>query len=152
MRNPSQRFLLHCKGLRIGVSCQIGAHGVRETPVPIPNTEVKPRSGYNTWVIKPWENSTVPNYRESLRDRRLFLCLLFQSSKSSVTFWSAKSNQKADSLLPVLYDFIVSRAQCSDNSPSIGGSDMSSSQLCRPHSLIRNLQGLISYIWPILHY
>lgn len=27
----------------------IGAHGARETPVPIPNTEVKPRSGYNTW-------------------------------------------------------------------------------------------------------
>ena len=28
---------------------QIGAHGARETPVPIPNTAVKPRSGYNTW-------------------------------------------------------------------------------------------------------
>ena len=27
----------------------VGAHGARETPVPIPNTEVKPRSGYNTW-------------------------------------------------------------------------------------------------------
>jgi hypothetical protein len=26
-----------------------GAHGARETPVPMPNTEVKPRSGYNTW-------------------------------------------------------------------------------------------------------
>jgi len=24
---------------------------VRETPVPIPNTEVKPRCGYNTWVL-----------------------------------------------------------------------------------------------------
>ena len=30
--------------------CQIGAHGARETPVPIPNTAVKPGSGYNTWV------------------------------------------------------------------------------------------------------
>jgi hypothetical protein len=27
----------------------IGAHGARETPVPMPNTAVKPRSGYNTW-------------------------------------------------------------------------------------------------------
>jgi hypothetical protein len=27
-----------------------GAHSARETPVPIPNTAVKPRSGYNTWV------------------------------------------------------------------------------------------------------
>lgn len=28
---------------------QVGAHSARETPVPIPNTAVKPRSGYNTW-------------------------------------------------------------------------------------------------------
>ena len=28
-----------------------GAHGARETPVPIPNTAVKPSSGYNTWVL-----------------------------------------------------------------------------------------------------
>lgn len=26
----------------------IGAHGARETPVPMPNTEVKPRCGYYT--------------------------------------------------------------------------------------------------------
>ena len=26
----------------------VGAHGARETPVPIPNTEVKPRCGYYT--------------------------------------------------------------------------------------------------------
>jgi hypothetical protein len=45
----------------------IGAHGARETPVPMPNTAVKPRSGYNTWVIKPWENSTVPNYKKTIR-------------------------------------------------------------------------------------
>ena len=51
----------------------IGAHGARETPVPMPNTAVKPSSGYNTWVIKPWENSTVPNYRKSPPNRRAFL-------------------------------------------------------------------------------
>ena len=28
-----------------------GAHSERETPVPIPNTAVKPLSGYNTWVL-----------------------------------------------------------------------------------------------------
>ena len=28
---------------------QFGAHSTRETPVPMPNTAVKPRSGYNTW-------------------------------------------------------------------------------------------------------
>jgi len=30
---------------------QVGALGERETPVPIPNTAVKPLSGYNTWVL-----------------------------------------------------------------------------------------------------
>jgi hypothetical protein len=29
----------------------IGLHGAGETPVPIPNTEVKPSIGYNTWVL-----------------------------------------------------------------------------------------------------
>jgi hypothetical protein len=38
------RFCLKCK-------FDIGAHGARETPVPMPNTEVKPSSGYNTWVL-----------------------------------------------------------------------------------------------------
>jgi hypothetical protein len=32
-----------------GVSLPFGAHSERETPVPIPNTAVKPLSGYNTW-------------------------------------------------------------------------------------------------------
>ena len=46
---------------------QIGAHRERETPVPIPNTAVKPLIGYYTWPIKAWENSTVPNYTKALR-------------------------------------------------------------------------------------
>ena len=45
----------------------VGAHGARETPVTMPNTVVKPSSGYNTWPIKAWENSTVPNYIKNLR-------------------------------------------------------------------------------------
>jgi hypothetical protein len=49
-----------------GTNAKIGAHGERETPVPIPNTAVKPLSGYNTWPIKAWENSTVPNYKRDL--------------------------------------------------------------------------------------
>ena len=37
-------FLLEQKG-------QVGLHGAGETPVTMPNTEVKPSSGYNTWVL-----------------------------------------------------------------------------------------------------
>ena len=33
-----------------GLSQLFGAHSERETPVPIPNTAVKPLSGYNTWA------------------------------------------------------------------------------------------------------
>jgi hypothetical protein len=56
----------------------IGAHGARETPVTIPNTAVKPSSGYNTWVIKPWENSTVPNYMKPVQIGRV---LFFRCGK-----------------------------------------------------------------------
>lgn len=51
----------------------IGAHGARETPVPMPNTAVKPSSGYNTWPIKAWENSTVPNYIKAFQYRKAFI-------------------------------------------------------------------------------
>jgi hypothetical protein len=51
---------------------RFGVHGVRETPVTIPNTAVKPLSGYYTWQIKAWENSTMPNYKKALQYRRAF--------------------------------------------------------------------------------
>ncbi len=59
------------------VSILIGAHGGRETPVPIPNTAVKPLSGYNTWPIKAWENSTVPNYIKPFGNEGFYLFLRF---------------------------------------------------------------------------
>ncbi len=54
-------------------NAKIGAHSAGETPVPIPNTAVKPSSGYNTWPIKAWENSTVPIYKNDLLNGGLFL-------------------------------------------------------------------------------
>ena len=42
---------------------EVGAHGARETPVSIPNTEVKPSSGEYTAMR---ENSTVPFYKKTL--------------------------------------------------------------------------------------
>ena len=43
---PAQTALL--TGRESDTNAKVGAHGARETPVPIPNTEVKPRSGYYT--------------------------------------------------------------------------------------------------------
>jgi hypothetical protein len=38
-----------------------GDHGGGETPVPIPNTEVKPASADGTWGVAPWESRTSPD-------------------------------------------------------------------------------------------
>ncbi len=38
-----------------------GGHSGRATPVPIPNTEVKPASADGTWGASPWESRTPPD-------------------------------------------------------------------------------------------
>src|SRR5580658_4270857 len=39
-----------------------GDHSGRVTPVPIPNTEVKPASADGTWGEAPWESRSSPEY------------------------------------------------------------------------------------------
>ena len=39
-----------------------GDHGGGATPVPIPNTAVKPASADGTWGETPWESRTSPGY------------------------------------------------------------------------------------------
>ena len=39
-----------------------GGHGGRETPVPIPNTEVKPACADGTWGETPWESRSPPEF------------------------------------------------------------------------------------------
>ena len=39
-----------------------GGHGDRDTPVPIPNTAVKPVSADGTWGVAPWESRTPPGF------------------------------------------------------------------------------------------
>lgn len=39
-----------------------GGHSDRVTPVPIPNTEVKPVSADGTWGESPWESRTPPDF------------------------------------------------------------------------------------------
>ena len=39
-----------------------GDHGGGATPVPIPNTAVKPTSADGTWGETPWESRTSPEY------------------------------------------------------------------------------------------
>ena len=46
-----------------------GGHSGRVTPVPIPNTEVKPARADGTWGATPWESRSPPEYfsEKSLR-------------------------------------------------------------------------------------
>jgi hypothetical protein len=39
-----------------------GGHGGGETPVPIPNTAVKPVCADGTWGVAPWESRTPPEF------------------------------------------------------------------------------------------
>ena len=48
-----------------------GAHGEEETPVTIPNTEVKLPSG--DYTANQWETSTVPNFEKTLRKGSFFI-------------------------------------------------------------------------------
>ena len=49
-----------------------GDNGKRGTPVPIPNTEVKPLSADGTEVVTLWESRTSPN-KKRLQRSSLFL-------------------------------------------------------------------------------
>ena len=41
-----------------------GGYGGGATPVPIPNTEVKPTSADGTWEETPWESRTPPDFSD----------------------------------------------------------------------------------------
>ena len=44
------------------------------TPVPIPNTEVKPSKADDTAAVRQWDSRTLPGYKKSLLEQsgRLF--------------------------------------------------------------------------------
>ena len=55
-----------------------GGDSDRATPVPIPNTEVKPVSADGTWVDSPWESRTPPDFSKQgarLQSGPLFVVL-----------------------------------------------------------------------------
>ena len=44
------------------MTTDFGDYRVWVTPVPIPNTEVKPDSADGTWVDSPWESRSSPDF------------------------------------------------------------------------------------------
>ena len=47
-------------GRETGTNPKVGAHGARETPVPIPNTEVKLSGAENTWLVTARKDREMP--------------------------------------------------------------------------------------------
>tara|TARA_B100001057_G_scaffold130509_1_gene129522 strand:+ start:92 stop:304 length:213 start_codon:yes stop_codon:yes gene_type:complete len=43
-----------------------------DTPVPIPNTEVKPICADGTWGATPWESRTLPTFKRKPREIGVF--------------------------------------------------------------------------------
>src|SRR5579864_7829944 len=53
---------LRDEAIASSVSTISGDHGGGDTPVPIPNTAVKPASADGTWGATPWESRTSPGF------------------------------------------------------------------------------------------
>ena len=68
-------FSFECAALRI--IC--GDNSKEVTPVPIPNTEVKLLSAYDTWWETAWESKTLPFFLKS--DLRMQVAFLTQCRK-----------------------------------------------------------------------
>ena len=49
------------------LTTDFGGHSGGVTPVPIPNTEVKPSSADGTWDVRPWESRTPPDFEKGRR-------------------------------------------------------------------------------------
>ena len=68
-----KQLVLALESLRINLKLTIdlGDHSDRVTPVPIPNTEVKPVSADGTWREISWESRTSPDF---VNKRRWAFC------------------------------------------------------------------------------
>jgi hypothetical protein len=60
MRGLSQPF--GCQTIALKLHKVSGGYSGGETPVPIPNTEVKTASADGTWGEAPWESRTPPDF------------------------------------------------------------------------------------------
>ena len=67
------------------LTTSFGGHSDRVTPVPIPNTEVKPVSADGTWGEIPWESRTPPDFA---LERRWAYAQRLSSFSALMTAWT----------------------------------------------------------------
>ena len=60
--------------LKLGLKTLVGVDDAGGPPVPIPNTEVKPCSAENTWLVTARENRKVPTQMSFHPIGWLFFC------------------------------------------------------------------------------
>ncbi len=65
VRMPSAHIHLTTQLVSVILSSQLGDDGGGDTPVPIPNTTVKPSSADGTWTAGSWESRTLPGRNRS---------------------------------------------------------------------------------------
>jgi hypothetical protein len=89
--NPARRLPERCKAF---LPCRFadkfpGGHRGRVTPVPIPNTEVKPATADGTACAGVWESRSLPGieYRKArFTTKRAFSCTAIPRSRSQYDF------------------------------------------------------------------
>ena len=81
-----------------GLSTFSGGLGEGETPLPIPNREVKPLSADGTWLARAWESRTPPVYLRTRAARKggSWRCWLTPEPGPSGTNGSSRTLPRAD--------------------------------------------------------
>jgi hypothetical protein len=67
----ARQFLTHHSKFIIGFKTVPGGITGGATPVPIPNTEVKPSKADDTAAVRQWESRTLPGYKRPVRLQNL---------------------------------------------------------------------------------
>ena len=105
------------------------------TPVPIPNTEVKPSKADDTAAVRQWESRTLPGYNKGpliVRSVGLFFCLrkkpVCQGSAAPTPFRATLPDSLGGSLLEFLQlrscDRSASVSSSFPSQASLGGSPL----------------------------
>ena len=86
---PHSTFLIHHCFLDVPGGITGGA-----TPVPIPNTEVKPSKADDTAAVRQWESRTLPGFKRPA-DRKVSGLFLFHGEEARIAWSSPVLAQRA---------------------------------------------------------
>ena len=66
--------IVACAVLKVRAHKISGGNSLRDPPVPIPNTEVKPQHADSTWLVTAREGRSPPDSMKDIRKNVLFYC------------------------------------------------------------------------------